>query len=224
MARITTKKEENNNNSPMAIKNTKGEVIGDYDSDMINTIKSTVAKNATDNELKVFLTLALTYDLDPFRKEIFFGKSEKSDKILIMISRDGYRKLVKKDPNYKYHVSDYVCENDTFKITKSGDNTDFVHEYSIDRGDLKGAYCILYTKSGEVYSYFAEFKKFNQSSTSLGWKNFPVDMIIKTAESRVFKSFANVTGLVPESDMDTVLKEELVEDEFIEVNNVIGDD
>lgn len=212
MARMQIKNKSDS--LPTVIRNSKGEEIGHYDEDMIQTLKNTVAVGATDSEFKMFMSLALSYDLDPFKKEIFFGKSEKSDKVLVMISRDGYRKIVKRDSNYKYHVSDYVCENDDFKVTKNDDKISLVHEYGFDRGDLKGAYCILYTNSGEQYSFFAEFNKYNQSSTSLGWRNYPIDMIIKTAESRVFRSFADVNGLIPESDEETVVSEDVIENEI----------
>lgn len=207
MAKLISKKEKKILNSPVPIYSSRGEELGVYDPEMIATIKNTVAVDANDSELKMFLALALQYDLDPFKKEIYFGKSDKSDKILLMISRDGYRKIVKNDKSYKNHVSDYVCENDVFKIKKINEQVHIEHEYGFDRGKLKGAYCILYTLSGESYSFFADFEKYNQSSTSLAWRNYPIDMIIKTAETRVFKSFANVHGLISEVDEDTVKSE-----------------
>ena len=39
--------------------------------DEVTTIRNTVAKGASDNELKMFLHLSQTYGLDPFAKEIW---------------------------------------------------------------------------------------------------------------------------------------------------------
>ena len=43
--------------------------------DEVATIRDTVAKSATENELKMFLHLSQTYGLDPFAKEIWFIKA-----------------------------------------------------------------------------------------------------------------------------------------------------
>lgn len=216
---LISKKEQEQKNTPVTIYGFDGELLGVYAPEMIQTLKDTVARGASDSEFRMFIALAIQYKLDPFKGEIYFGKSEKSNKILLMISRDGYRKIVKNDKNYMYHVSDYVCENDIFKIKKVDNRTSITHEYGFDRGELKGAYCILYTKSGEHYSFFADFKKYNQSSTSLGWKNYPVDMIIKTAEARVFKGFADVNGLISEVDEDLVKSEIVVDRKVIEITD-----
>ena len=47
----------------------------------INTIKRTVARGATDDELVMFLHLAKTYGLDPFAKDIWWWYPIKVDTI-----------------------------------------------------------------------------------------------------------------------------------------------
>ena len=74
----------------MIIKNNQGEILAQYDRPMVETIKSTVAKNATDEELYMFLTLANEYDLDVFKKELWFIKYKK-DYVIRRIRRRNKR-------------------------------------------------------------------------------------------------------------------------------------
>lgn len=215
--------------TPIELKDNKGHVIGVYDAEMVSTIKNTVCKDATDSELLMFLSVANKYDLDPFLGEIYFVKFK--DKSQIMSGRDGYRKIAMREPTYKVHYSDYVCENDTFEITrKMGKLVDMEHKYShTDRGALIGAYCVLETTDNRRYFYYAEFKKYNTGKNA--WGSYPNDMIIKVAETRVFKSFANINGIQAEESMpDEFSSEENIElleenepVEFIETE-IIGDD
>ncbi len=184
---------------PVQIKDTHGKVIGTYDEEMVKAIKNTVAAGATDSELFMFLSVANKYDLDPFLNEIYFVKFK--DKSQIMSSRDGYRKIAMREPTYKVHYSDAVYENDTFRVVrKMGKLEDIIHEYGhMERGSLIGAYCILHTTDNRVYFFYAEMKYYNTGQNA--WQTYPKDMIIKVAETRVFKSFANINGVQAEESM-----------------------
>ena len=195
MAQVKRKQEV----APLELKNNHGEVIGVYSSEMVEAIKNTVAKDATDSELFMFMTVANNYDLDPFLGEIYYAKFK--DKGQIMAGRDGFRKIAMREPTYKVHYSDYVCKNDDFKIIKKmGKLEDIHHEYThVDRGAVIGAYCVLETTDGRIYSYFADMKYYNTGKNA--WNTYPTDMIIKAAETRVFKSFANINGIQAEEAM-----------------------
>lgn len=190
---------------PIEIKDTHGKVVRIFDEDMVKAIKDTVAKGATDSELFMFLSVADKYDLDPFLGEIYFAKfkdkKEGSDKSQILSSRNGFRKIAMREPEYKVHYSDYVCVNDEFKVTrKFGKLTDLEHTYShTDRGALVGGYCVLETTDDRRYFFYAEFAKYNTGKNA--WQSYPNDMIIKVAETRVFKSFANINGVEAEEAM-----------------------
>lgn len=204
---------------PIIIKNNRGEEIAVYDAKMVETVKNTVARDATNSELVMFLTVANKYDLDPFLKEIYFVKT-KDGKSSLMSGRDGYRKIAMREPSYKVHYSDYVCTNDEFKVTrKFGKLTDLVHEYSHkDRGALIGAYCVLETTDDRRYFFYAEFSKYNTGQNA--WSSYPNDMIVKVAETRVFKSFANINGVQAEESMPP----EFTNEEVIETKIIEGDD
>lgn len=195
MARVVKKEEL----KPIEIKDTQGNILGVWDSEMVTAIKNTVAKDANDSELFMFLSVANKYDLDPFLGEIYYVKFKEQGQI--MSGRNGFRKIAMRDPTYKLHYSDYVCKNDTFQIKKRmGKLEDIVHEYShVDRGEVVGAYCVLETTDGRIYSFYAQMKYYNTGKNA--WQTYPADMIIKAAEVRVFKAFAKIDGIQAEETM-----------------------
>lgn len=195
MARVVKKEEL----KPIEIKDTQGNILGVWDSEMVTAIKNTVAKDANDSELFMFLSVANKYDLDPFLGEIYYVKFKEQGQI--MSGRNGFRKIAMRDPTYKLHYSDYVCKNDTFQIKKRmGKLEDIVHEYAhVDRGEVVGAYCVLETTDGRIYSFYAQMKYYNTGKNA--WQTYPTDMIIKAAEVRVFKAFAKIDGIQAEETM-----------------------
>lgn len=195
MARVVKKEEL----KPIEIKDTQGNILGVWDSEMVTAIKNTVAKDANDSELFMFLSVANKYDLDPFLGEIYYVKFKEQGQITS--GRNGFRKIAMRDPTYKLHYSDYVCKNDTFQIKKRmGKLEDIVHEYShVDRGEVVGAYCVLETTDGRIYSFYAQMKYYNTGKNA--WQTYPADMIIKAAEVRVFKAFAKIDGIQAEETM-----------------------
>ena len=196
MAQIVKKEVIN----PIEIKDTHGNTVAVYDREIVEAVKNTVAREATDSELFMFFSVANKYDLDAFLGEIYFVKT-KDGRSSIMSGRDGYRKIAMREPAYKVHYSDYVCANDEFKVTrKFGKLSDLEHTYSHkDRGALIGAYCVLETTDDRRYFFYAEFNKYNTGKNA--WQTYPNDMIVKVAETRVFKSFANINGIQAEESM-----------------------
>ena len=64
--------------SEVALRNDSEVVeINQLTAEQIELMKRTVAKGATDDELRMFLHLAHKYDLDPFAKEIWLWLKQK---------------------------------------------------------------------------------------------------------------------------------------------------
>ncbi|WP_230868249.1 phage recombination protein Bet [Iocasia frigidifontis] len=169
----------------------------------LETIRRTVAKNATDDEFRMFMHLAQTYQLDPFNKEIWFikyakkGQNPKDVEPTIMTSRDGYLKIADRHPEYDGLSSDVVRKNDVFKRTMDG----VEHEYSSDRGQIIGAYALVYRKDRKYPIYvFAPFNEYKGNAKI--WNNYPSAMILKVAESMALKRAFTVSGLVSKEEMD----------------------
>src|SRR3954463_5251890 len=71
--------------------------------EVIDTIKQTVARGATDAQLQMFLVLASRYNLDPFLCEIWCAQI--GGQMTVLTSRDGYLKIAQRDPNFDGIVS-----------------------------------------------------------------------------------------------------------------------
>jgi len=158
-------------------------------------IKKTVAKDANKQEFEMFMHLAKTYQLDPFQKEIFFWKIKGQS--TIMTSRDGYLKIANRHPKFDGLVSDVVHENDDFNKTQKGVN----HSYSKDRGEIIGAYALVYRKDRSFPIYvFAPYNEYKADKKV--WKQYPSAMILKCAESMALKRAFSVSGLVSKEEME----------------------
>lgn len=170
--------------------------------DEIATIRATVAKDATNDELKMFLHLSQTYGLDPFAKEIWFIKMGRTP--TIMTSRDGYLKIANNSEDYDGMVSDVVYEGDTFKKTVDG----VEHVYGANkRGAVVGAYALVYRRDKRFPSYvFAPFKDYNSGRDA--WRQYPHAMILKVAESMALKRAFSLSGLVTREEMDAAQEAE----------------
>ena len=161
------------------------------------TIKNTVAENATDDELDMFMHLAKEYNLDPFQGEIYFWKFGSKDPT-IMTSRDGYLKIANQHPAFNGMDSGVIYPGDTFKKTTDG----VQHELDIDSISKtpKGAYAVVYRSDRKVPTRvvvpFADYNKNNKV-----WSNYPSAMIQKVAESMALKRAFSVSGLVSKEEM-----------------------
>lgn len=201
------------NVQPLTIKDDHGNPIAHYDRKMIETIKSTVAKNATDEELYMFLAIANKYDLDVFLKECWFIKYGNKDP-QIFTSRDGFIKIAKRDADFKQIQSQEVCENDDFKlghrINEEGDLeiSTFEHTFSAkDRGKVIGAWCSISYHSKKPLVVYVDYDEYKQPTNPL-WKKNSAAMIKKVAEKNCCKLSANITGLyIPEEMPDYYQRE-----------------
>jgi phage recombination protein Bet len=181
-----------------ALATTPGLAISQFSRDQIDLIKWTVAKGATDNELKLLLELAAKYDLDPFAKEIWCIKLRENDAALIMTSRDGYLKVAQRNPDYRGLAAAVVRKGDHFKFNPALGTVD--HEFGPERGAIIGAWAMVHHRTlmpVTVYVDFAEYK----GATPI-WTKFPSAMIQKVAEAFVLKRAFGISGLVTKEEMD----------------------
>ena len=215
---VKKKKTAKTETAPMIIKNNQGEIVGQYDREMVETIKATVAKNATDAEL----SLASRYGLDPFAHELWFIKYGNKEP-QIFTSRDGFVKIAKQDPDFKQIQSNPVFENDDFEVEQSFTEkgfeiTSFKHKRSAkDRGKVLGAYSIIeyYTKKPlMVYVDFDEYK-----SSTATWKSHPASMIKKVSEKEACRLSAGISGLHIPEEMGSEYDVDANEDDYKRANS-----
>jgi phage recombination protein Bet len=204
-----TKKEKT---EPVVIRDKQGSILAEYPSELVETIKSTVAKDATDEELYMFLTIANQYDLNPFMKEIWFTKM--NGDVAIMTSRDGYKKLAERKPNFRKCQSMAVYENDEFEMELvMGEVMNITHKFKQkDRGNIIGAYAVLKTTDHDNYVSYVNFREYDKRNHI--WKSYPTSMIRKVAETEVYKNFADVNGLNAFESMPSGFRNQMAEEEM----------
>lgn len=210
MARIS--KKEAGTSASLIIKDKQGDIVAEYPPELVDTIKSTVAKDATDEELYMFLSVANQYNLNPFMKEIWFTKM--NGDVAIMTSRDGYRKLAMREPNYRKTQSMAVYENDEFEMELvMGEVMNITHKFKQnDRGRIIGAYAVLKTTDRDNYVSYVDFREYDKRNSI--WKKYPSSMIRKVAENDVYQRFVDINGLNDYERMPNKFRNELVEEEF----------
>ncbi len=165
-----------------------------YTRDQIDTIKNTVAKGASDDELAMFLHLAQTYGLDPFLKEIFYSGQMKT----IITSRDGYLKVAQRDPEFDGIQSMAVCENDDFSIDMV--NNVVNHKFGKgDRGNVIGAWAVCYRKGRRPVIAYADYEEYNKKNPI--WNTYKSAMCCKVAEVFALKRQFGISGLVTQEEM-----------------------
>ena len=166
-----------------------------FSNDEIETIKKTVAVGASDAELKMFLSIASTYCLNPFLKEIWCIKM--GGRAVITTSRDGYLAIANRDKHFRGMVSDVVYSNDNFIKTKDG----VEHSYKVgNRGQIVGAYALVYRDDRDFPTYFfAPFKDYYKKGGT--WDIYPHAMIVKVAEAMSLKRSFAISGLVTQEEI-----------------------
>ena len=82
----------------------KATIIRPIKADEANKIE---AREATDEELTVFLMVANKYHLNPILKEIYAFPDKKSGAIIPIVSTDGWNNLMLSNPKYKTHKYNY---------------------------------------------------------------------------------------------------------------------
>lgn len=176
------------------------------DPGVVNTIRSTVAKGASDHELQMFLHLCNQYQLDPFRKEIWFIKY--GGEPTIMTSRDGYLKIAQQSPDFEGIMSQEVRDNDFFEMDPaSGTVTHRFAQPMSKRGKIVGAWATAHRKGVKPVSIFVNYDEYKGPDTDRKgkptiWKKYPSAMIIKVAEAFVLKRQFGITGLVTREELD----------------------
>lgn len=166
--------------------------------EMVETIKQTVAKGATDAELQMFLAVCKRYELDPFAKEVFFIKEKPSEPGRIQAGRDAYLAIANRHPAYEGMTSDVVYAGDTFRRTEAG--VDHQYDFASRKGTIIGAYAIVYRSDRRIPSYsFARFSEYAPAEPKgwSPWHKFPSAMIQKVAETAALKKAFSISGLTP---------------------------
>ena len=174
------------------------EKVSGLSTEQIELVKNTVARGATDDELKLFLHVSKHTGLDPFTKQIHFVKRKvwnndrkAYDEVgTIQTGIDGYRVAAARTGEHA-GTEDAVFE----------DKNDRPHKASVTvYRNVKGERC-----SFTATAYWDEYAQVNNKTNELMglWKKMPRTMLAKCAESLALrKGFPDVlAGIYTNEEM-----------------------
>lgn len=145
------------------------------DAGMVQTIKDTVCKGASDSQLKMFIEVCKSTGLNPFLKEIWYV----AEKGIIMAARDGYLRVANENPNF--------------------DGIETRVERDQNKVPIK-AVCTVWRKDRNhpviCEAFYNEYAK-----PSPVWKQYPSAMIGKVAEVLALKRSFAINGVVSEEEV-----------------------
>jgi len=142
--------------------------------EMIETIKQTVCKGATDAQLKMFIEVCKATGLNPFLKEIWFVPA-----VGVMAGRDGYLRVANEHPQF-----------DGMSTTVERD----------EKGIPLKATCSVWRKDrGHPITCEAWYSEYRKNSNV--WQTYPSAMISKVAEVLALKRSFAINGIVTEEEI-----------------------
>jgi len=167
--------------------------------EQIGVIQKSVAKDTTFAELAYFLNVCKTMELNPFNKEVWCYKDNRGN-LLIFSGRDGFLSKAQKNPLFNGIRSAAVHKNDDFKMNIATGEVSHFPDFKQDRGDIIGAYAIVFRKNGEPTIEWAEWAAYNKGYNA--WKTHPQEMIKKVAETHALKKAFGIAGIQSQYEYD----------------------
>jgi len=187
-------------NNAMVTTDKKSQPI-QWSPEQIDLIKNTVAKGATDDELKLFLAVSQRSGLDPFTKQVHFVKRRTWNKDkkqyeevgTIQTGIDGYRAIAARTGQHAGTDDAVIDEANNLPIKAT------VTVYRMVQNERVG-----FTASARFSEYRQMYQDKNGDMVLSGqWKDRPFLMISKCAESLALrKAFPNdLSGIYTEEEM-----------------------
>lgn len=170
-----------------------------YTPEQIGVIQKSVAKDTTFAELAYFLNVCKTMELNPFNKEVWCYKDNRGN-LLIFSGRDGFLSKAQKNPLFNGIRSAVVHQNDEFKMNIATGEVSHYPDFKKGRGDIIGAYAIVFRKNGEPTIEWAEWSAYNKGYNA--WKTHPQEMIKKVAETHALKKAFGISGIQSQYEYD----------------------
>ncbi len=172
--------------------------------EQVELIKRTVAKGASDDELKLFLHLASRYDLDPFTRQIWFIKY--GDDAHIFTGRDGFLHIAHRSGAFNGMQTQLREEPIGFEIRYYNRKEKKVEV--LKRPSQFVAVCTVYRKDMEQ-PFICEVWESEYSTGQGLWPTKRRVMIQKVAEASTLRRAFDISGLylpeeVSENEVEVV--------------------
>lgn len=163
----------------------------------VGALKRTVFRNLAEDKLVTALEVAARYNLNPWTGEIY--AADMNGAMVIMIGRDGYLAHASRQEAFSGVVSDVVHKNDVFKVTwqtsEKGAFPNVHHEYPEDRGEVIGAWAVVYRTDRSPTYFYAPLDEYKKGGGP--WAKQKSAMIVKCAQSTALRIAFNISGAIP---------------------------
>lgn len=173
----------------------------------IETIKNTLGKGLTDDELKVFIRQVNRTGLDPFARQVYAIKRKQWDsdsngykeKLSIETSIDGFRLIAQRTGKYAGQVGPFWC----------GDNGKWVDVWVMDVPPKAAKVGVLRHGFTDTLWAVAKFSSYSQKkqdgNLTAIWKKQPEVQIAKCAEAQALRRAfpQELSGLYTTDEMST---------------------
>jgi phage recombination protein Bet len=164
-----------------------------FKQEQIDLIKRTICKDATNDELQLFVQQCERTRLDPFTRQIYFIKS--NGKVNIMASIDGLRLIAERTGKYAGQTKAEWC----------GDDGKWTDVWLLDKPPAAARVGVHRTDFIEPLYATARYKAY---AGGYMWQKMPDHMIAKVAESLALrKAFPNeMSGVYGEDEIKDIPK------------------
>lgn len=175
------------------------EQVKTFTPEEVSIIRNSVAKGLNESELAYFFNVSKSYNLNPFKKEIWAYRDGQQN-LIIFAGRDGHLAAAQRDKRWSGIASSEVREGDEFEADIP--NGRIKHSKKLgNKNAIIGAYAICKPHGCDIATIeVVDFSTYNKGYAT--WKSDPAAMIKKVAETHCLKKAYGLSGLASEYDFE----------------------
>lgn len=176
----------------------QGLAFGELTPQDITVVRQTIAKDCTEEQFRLFMSIAKASGANPIMNEIY--PAVRGGQLTVQFGIDFFVRKAKESDGYQGYDVQLVHENDEFKMhqEKDEDGRYYMvideHSFGFPRGKVIGGYAIAYREGYKPFTVVMEveevehFKRSNIGMQKTMWTNYFNDMFKKHMVRRALKA------------------------------------